>query len=107
MQNMSNQPWVRIDHDDNSSSLRGNADGLKYLRDKIDEALSGESALMGDFDCDFEQIEVTDVYPENEQGFLGRLFGWLCGVIALLIFVLGLIVLVGFLIFGYLLMTMH
>lgn len=103
----SDSPWVRVALDDRNSGIRGNAEGLKYLRDKIDEALLGESVLMEEFDCDFEQIEVTDDYPNKEQGFLGRLFGWGCGIIVLLIFVLGLILLVGLVIFGYNLLTIH
>lgn len=107
MKNTRDQPWVRVEYEDRNPSIKGNAEGLKYLRNKIDEALEGKSALMEDFDSDIDLIEVTDDYPEKEQGFLGRLFGWVCGVIALLIFVLGLIVLVGLLIFGYLLLTIH
>lgn len=107
MENTPNQPWVRYDHDDTNPSLRGNAEGLKHLRDKIDEALLGESVLMEDFDSDIDQIEVTDDYPEKEKGFLVRLFGWGCGIIALLIFVLGLIALVGLVIFGYNLLNLH
>jgi hypothetical protein len=103
----SNSSWVRVALDDRNSGIRGNAEGLKYLRDKIDEALVGEGVLMKDFDCDFEQIEVTDDYPEKEQGFVGRLFGWVCGIIAILIFVIGLIALVGLVVYGYILLNMH
>ena len=107
MKNTPNQPWVRVEYKDSNPSIKGNAEGLKYLRDKIDEALESKHAFMEDFDSDIDQIEVTDDYPEKGKGFLGRLFGWVCGVIALLIFVLGLIVLVGLLIFGYFLLTIH
>lgn len=107
MKNLPDQPWVRIEYEDRNPSIKGNAEGLKYLRDKIDEVLEGKSGLIEDFDSDIDQIQVTDVYPEKEQGLASRIFGWGCGVIALLIFILGLLGLVGLVIFGYKLLTIH
>ena len=107
MKNASDQPWVRIEYEDRNPCIKGNAEGLKYLRDKIDEALEGKHALMEEIDSDIDQIEVTDDYPEKEQGLLGRLFGWICGIIALLIFGKGLIALVGMVMIAYSFLTMH
>lgn len=107
MKHTPDQPWVRVEYEDRNPCIKGNAEGLKYLRGKIDEALESKHAFMEDFDSDIDQIEVTDDYLEKEKGFVSRFFGWVCGIIALLIFVLGLIVLVGLLIFGYLLLTIH
>jgi hypothetical protein len=68
--------------------------------------VAGATAAGGEL-TENERHVVTDDYPNKEQGFLGRLFGWGCGIIVLLIFVLGLILLVGLVIFGYKLLTIH
>lgn len=99
MKNTPDQPWVRVEYEDRNPSIKGNAEGLKYLRDKIDEALESKHALMEDFDSDIDQIEVTDDYPEKGKGWVSRIFGWVGGIIVLLIFALGLIMLVGLVIF--------
>lgn len=107
MKNAQNMPWARVAPDDRNFGIRGNAEGLKFLRDKIDEALSGECVLMEELDCDFEQIEVRDDYPEEKRGIWLRLLEIGCGIIGLLIVVLGLIALVGLAMIAYALLTIH
>ena len=99
MKNTPDQPWVRVEYEDRNPSIKGNAEGLKYLRDKIDEALESKHAFMEDFDSDIDQIEVTDDYPEKGNGWVSRVLGWGCGVFLLLIIILGLITFVILVIF--------
>ena len=79
--------WARIDYDaDGHPHIKGNADGLRQLRHKIDEAVLSKRTLMDKFDCNLTHIEVVDEYPaEEKQGCRSRIAFIVLGVV----FVLG------------------
>tara|TARA_B110000908_G_C10063512_1_gene361752 strand:+ start:427 stop:720 length:294 start_codon:yes stop_codon:yes gene_type:complete len=88
-------PWVRLDLDDANPSIRGNTEGMRHLRDKIDNAIENGYACMEEYDCNFNQIKICNGYPKEEkEGYLFRLIMIFCGVI----FILGIILLISLLI---------
>jgi hypothetical protein len=68
-------PWVRVEHDSNGHPyIKGNADGLRHLRHKIDEAVVSKHAPMKEFDCNLSHIEISNEYPpEQKQGCMFRI----------------------------------
>jgi hypothetical protein len=89
------KPWVRLNPDDDNPSIRGNAQGLRHLRNKIDEAIDGGRSMMEDFDCDFEQIEISNNYPKAKKvGFGFRIMMIILAVI-LILGLIALIVIIG------------
>ena len=77
--------WVRVDLNDTNPSIQGNTVGLQILRDKIDEAINSQYSLMGDFDCNFNQIRLTDEYPlEKKEGATTKLLFYLIAVLLIL-----------------------
>ena len=67
---LSSKPWATTcdAYGDPSGELAGNADGLRLLRDLIDEALvKGEVILVKDAGFDFQAIKVQPLHPEEKK----------------------------------------
>lgn len=66
---LSSKPWATTGdrYGDPSGELAGNPDGLRRLRDLIDEALEkGSVEITPDAGFDFRAIRVHDKHPEED-----------------------------------------